>query len=129
MNILVVEDEAVIALWLAALVGQSGHRLAGTYVTANRAFALTYRTRAIGFIEKPLRDLDVLEAISFVDQLRSGLTGTTPRGLILFDTPEARRAQFDHRLHTAFSEEEQRRNGERGHDHREMNDASVHLSK
>jgi DNA-binding NtrC family response regulator len=133
MNILVVEDEALIAFWLGSLVEQAGHRLIGTckrledaqriaeggapemafidlrlgnrrcgaaidgylaetygttsiYVTANRSFALAYRRRAIGFIEKPIAGGDVLEAIAFVDQLRGGRSAAVPPRLTLFKT-------------------------------------------
>jgi DNA-binding NtrC family response regulator len=138
MNILVVEDEGVIALWLGSLIRRSGHRLAGLckamadaqraaaavppdmalvdlrlgkdigsgrnrcgatidaylaehfgttsiYVTANRAFALTYRRSAIGFIEKPFREDQILQAIGYVNGLRQGSEPAKPAALILFE--------------------------------------------
>ena len=137
MNILVVEDESAIALWLGSLVRRSGHRLAGlckalddakrvaaaappdmalvdlrlgrdarsgrnrcgatidgylaerfgttsVYVTANRTFALTYRRSAIGFIEKPFREDQILRTIQYVDDLRQGSEPSKPEALMLF---------------------------------------------
>jgi DNA-binding NtrC family response regulator len=131
MNILVAEDEALIALWLSTLIEEAGHRLIGTcksleeakrlsaanspemgiidlrlgkrrcgasidahlaeafgttsiYLTANRAFAHTYRRRAIGFIEKPIDGRAVLEAMAYVEDLRRGLVPPAPQHLNLF---------------------------------------------
>ena len=131
MNILVAEDEALIALWLSSLIEEAGHRLVGIcksldeakklaaaappdmgiidlrlgnkrcgasidayladafgttsiYLTANRAFAHTYRRQAIGFIEKPIDGRAVLEAMAYVEDLRRGWAASAPQHLNLF---------------------------------------------
>src|SRR5919107_4065844 len=132
MNILVAEDEALIALWLSSLIEEAGHRLVGAcksldeakrlaaanppemgiidlrlgnkrcgasidahladafgttsiYLTANRAFAHTYRRQAIGFIEKPIDGRAVLEAMAYVEDLRRGWAAPAPQWLNLFE--------------------------------------------
>jgi two-component system, response regulator PdtaR len=132
MNILVAEDEALIALWLSSLIEEAGHRLIGTcksleeakrlaaanppdmgiidlrlgnkrcgasidahlaeafgttsiYLTANRAFAHTYRRHAIGFIEKPIDGRAVMEAMAYVEDLRRGRAPPAPDWLTLFE--------------------------------------------
>lgn len=132
MDILIIEDEALIAFWISTLIEDAGHRSVGScktleeakrladasppemalvdlrlgnkrcgatidaylaetfgttsiYLTANSAFALSYRRRAIGFLEKPIERDDVLEVVDFVYHIRQGRAAPTPRRLHLFE--------------------------------------------
>ncbi|HYE50177.1 MAG TPA: response regulator [Azospirillaceae bacterium] len=135
MKVLIVEDEALIALSFAQMAREAGHRVVGicktlpdaqalaatdppdlalvdlrlgdrrcgakidlwlnetygtlsVYVTANRGFAYTYRTRAPAFLEKPVSAATVKQTLRWMEARRRGEEVPPPSRLVLFETAE-----------------------------------------